>query len=239
MHGVHPKAKVIPITGAAQGPSREGRTANRCSRCSQGNWKAMTAPMATIRAPATSLRTSLCACKGCESVLAVASSTANTRLNPATNSSVDHSSRALSDLSGPAPALAPTPPTPDIIDRYEGTRGSTQGETNEAMPAPKAITKPIGECSTNAPAPPLEPVTSSTASAWDNGTEPLDIYSIVSDAGSTPKTRDEDLNGAVDGVEHGTSRSIRRGTAGGHPAAQFARRGVAQDSQQAGSPVGR
>ena len=35
MHGVHPKANAMPITGAAHSPSRDGATCQRRSRMSQ------------------------------------------------------------------------------------------------------------------------------------------------------------------------------------------------------------
>ena len=118
--------------------------------------------MATMRPPAISPRMGLLVWSGWKRALAVASRMAKTKLKPATNSSDDQSSRLRSAATavGPPPPATVLTPTPDIIDRYEGTRGRTHGETNEMMPAPKATTKPSGECWTSAPAPP--PVATST-----------------------------------------------------------------------------
>jgi len=54
--------------------------------------------------------------------------------------------------SGLLPGTSATP-TPDIIDRYEGTRGRTHGERKETIPAPKATTNPRGELCTRLPVP--------------------------------------------------------------------------------------
>ena len=68
MHGVQAKAKAMPITGAAQAPSRDGRTSKRCSPVTRVTtpsvpepaWahtldgsapSTMTAPSATMSAP--------------------------------------------------------------------------------------------------------------------------------------------------------------------------------------------
>ena len=147
-------------------------TANLCSRCRRGTLRmpATTRPMTTIRAPATSSRTGLWARKGSDRALAVASRRAKTTLKPATNSRVDHSTRARWRCSSArsSPLAPDLTDTPDIMERYDGTRGSTHGERKDTIPAPKATMNPRGERCTSAPSrhPP-------SATRWSDMTSPL------------------------------------------------------------------
>ena len=59
MHGDHPKAKAIPMTGGAQAPSLDGLTASRCSRSRKAGLitPANARPMTMITTPAIRSRT--------------------------------------------------------------------------------------------------------------------------------------------------------------------------------------
>ncbi len=57
MHGVHPKAKAIPMTGGAQDPRLDGRTWKRRSRSSHDGLisPAKASPMTMMTTPASSV----------------------------------------------------------------------------------------------------------------------------------------------------------------------------------------
>src|SRR5579863_2876026 len=77
----------------------------------------------------------------CPSPDAAAPSAVNTRVNPATKPSTPRST----PLTRPgAPVSTSAADNPDTIDTYPGTRGSTQGERNDNMPAPNATMSPSG-----------------------------------------------------------------------------------------------
>ncbi len=68
--------------------------------------------------------------------VAAAPRAANTTVNPRMNNRITLTIRP--EETWPSSSCAAE--YPDIIDRYPGSRGSTQGEMNEMMPAPNAMT---------------------------------------------------------------------------------------------------
>ena len=95
MHGVHPNANAIPMSGAAHSPSWDGATCQRRSRMSQAGRTrpANSRPAAMITTPAIWLSSCSWACRAWPSPDAVASRAANTTVKPATKSRVARSSR--------------------------------------------------------------------------------------------------------------------------------------------------
>ena len=118
MHGVHPKAKAIPISGGAKTPSDSGSTWNRRSRCMAPGTRtpAMNRPMTIVTTPAIWLRPCWWRSSVWPMALAPAPRSVNTTVNPATNSSV---ARRMRRVSSPVvvEVVSWVTLTPDISER--------------------------------------------------------------------------------------------------------------------------
>ena len=88
-------------------------------------------------APATTLNTVRCESRKLPTHVAEAPRAMNTIEKPATNAIEFRKMRATSGA--PPPAFSASIDSPESMEMYPGTSGSTQGDRNEATPARNAI----------------------------------------------------------------------------------------------------